>query len=210
MLAGEGLVHGLVFEHPGEVVGDEDGVEASGERGVDVGLGAIADHPGHVGLELVVAGEQAVGGAGLLGEDFHGRKVFRQSRPAELVALLQLIALGDQDALVARGQRGKGLGDAGEQLDLLVGDGLREAGDAGAFLRRDGAVGELLEAGDQRLAEAAQTVAVRLDGGRPRSAARMARRPAPSSRTAPLRSTTSTSSATLSATLLEMVPPATA
>jgi hypothetical protein len=51
---------------------------------------------------------------------------------------------------------------------------------------------------------------VRLDGGRPRSAARMARRPAPSSRTAPLRSTTSTSSATLSATLLEMVPPATA
>jgi hypothetical protein len=39
MLAGGRGVDGLVFEDPGEVVGDEDGVEAGGQRGVDVGLG---------------------------------------------------------------------------------------------------------------------------------------------------------------------------
>ena len=36
VLAGGRRVEDLVFEHPGEVVGDEDGVQAGGEGGVDV------------------------------------------------------------------------------------------------------------------------------------------------------------------------------
>jgi hypothetical protein len=66
---------------------------------------------------------------------------------------------------VAGGEVGEGGGDAGEELDLLVGDGLGEADDALMFGRGDGGVGELLEAGDERLAEAVEAVAVGSDGG---------------------------------------------
>jgi len=83
----------------------------------------------------------------------------------ELVGLLGLIALGDQDEAVAGGEVGEGGGNAGEQLDLLVGDGLGEAGDALVLVGGDGDVSELLEAGDQRLAEAIEAVAVSGDGG---------------------------------------------
>ncbi len=51
-----GLVDGLVFEDPGVVVGDEDGVEAGGEGWVDVGAGAVADHPGGGGFAAVAVG----------------------------------------------------------------------------------------------------------------------------------------------------------
>ena len=165
MLAGGGLVDDLVLEDPGEVVRDEDGVQAGGERGVDVGLGAVADHPG------VWRSRSRGGGEGcdrlhrLFRQDFDGGEVRREAGAVEFVALLGVVAFGDQDAAVAAGEVGEGLGDAGEELDLLVGDGLREADDAGVLLRGDGVVGELLEAGDQRLAKALEAVAVGRDGG---------------------------------------------
>jgi hypothetical protein len=51
------LVDDFVLEHPGEVVRDEDGVKASGEGGVDIGAGAVADHPGVAGIATVVNGK---------------------------------------------------------------------------------------------------------------------------------------------------------
>ena len=54
MLARGGLVDDLMLEDPGEVVRDEDGVKACGEGGVDVGAGAVADHPGIAGFAAVV------------------------------------------------------------------------------------------------------------------------------------------------------------
>ena len=57
MLAGGGLVDYLVLEDPGEVVGDEDGVEAGAEGGVNVGAGTVADHPGAAGFATVVGRE---------------------------------------------------------------------------------------------------------------------------------------------------------
>lgn len=45
-LAVGGGVDGVVFEDPGVGVVDVDGMEAGGERGVDVGAGTVADHPG--------------------------------------------------------------------------------------------------------------------------------------------------------------------
>ncbi len=57
MLAGGGLVDDFVLEDPGEVVGDEDGVEAGSEGWVDVGAGAVADHPGVAGFAGVVGRE---------------------------------------------------------------------------------------------------------------------------------------------------------
>ena len=75
MLAGWGLVDDLVLEHPGEVVGDEDGVEACREGGVDVGAGAVADHPGSTGLAVVVVGQGAVGAVVFFAEDLDGGEV---------------------------------------------------------------------------------------------------------------------------------------
>jgi hypothetical protein len=47
----------------------------------------------------------------------------------------------------------------------MVGDGLGEAYDAGVLFGSDGGVGQLLKAGDERAAEALETVAVGGDGG---------------------------------------------
>ena len=82
----------------------------------------------------------------------------------ELVRLLDGVALGDEQDAVSVGEGGEGVGHAGKQLDLMVGDGLREAVDALPLLVGEGRVGELLEAGDERAAEAMQAVAVGEDG----------------------------------------------
>ena len=160
-----GLVEGFVFEDPGEVVGDEDGVEAGGEGGVDVGAGAVADHPGRGGVAGVGGGEGAVGVLVLFGEDLDVEEEVGEAGAAELVVLLGGVALGDEDEAMAGGEVGEREGDGREELDLLVGDGLGEADDAGVALGRDGDVRELLEAGDEGVAEAGQAVAALGDGG---------------------------------------------
>jgi len=160
-----GLIDGFVFKDPGVVVGDEDGVEARGQGGVDVGAGAVADHPGGGGLEAVAVGERVVGVDVLLGEDFDVGEEMGKAGAGELIELLRLVALGDEDEAMARGEVGDGEGDRGEELDLLIGDGLGEADDALVALRGDGCGGELLEAGDERKAEAGEAVAAGGDGG---------------------------------------------
>ena len=55
--------------------------------------------------------------------------------------------------------------DGGQEFDLLLGDGLGEGFDAAMLFVGEGGVGELLEAGDERAAEAVKAVAVGLDGG---------------------------------------------
>jgi hypothetical protein len=164
-LAGWGLVDDLMLEDPGEVVGDEDGVEAGGEGGVDVGAGAVADHPGGGGLAGVVLGEAEVGVGVLFGEDLDGGEVVGQAGAVELVLLLDGVAFGDEDDAVAGGEVGEGVSDAWEEFDLLVGDGLGEVMDALVLLWGEGAVSKLLEAGDEGLTEAVEAVALRLNGG---------------------------------------------
>ena len=165
VLAGGGLVDDLVLEDPGEVVGDEDGVEAGAEGGVDVGAGAVADHPGVAGFAAVVGGEGEVGLVVFFGENLDGGEVGGEAGALELAGLLFGVSLGDQDEAMAGGEVGEGGGDVGEELDLLVGDGLGEAFDAAMLLFGEGHVGELLEAGDEGAAEAVQAVAVGEDGG---------------------------------------------
>lgn len=75
------------------------------------------------------------------------------------------IAFGDHDEAVAGGQVSEGFGYVGEELDLLVGNGLGEAFDAAVLLGGEGDVGELLEAGDEGVAEAVEAVAVGECGG---------------------------------------------
>jgi len=164
VLAGGGLVDDLVLEDPGEVVGDEDGVKACSEGGVDVRAGAVADHPGIAGFATVVGGERKVGVLVLLREDLDGGEVWGEPGALELAGLLFEVALSDHDEAVAGGEIGEGGGDVGEELDLLIGDGLGEAFDAAVLFFGERDVGELLEAGDERAAEAMQAVAVGEDG----------------------------------------------
>jgi hypothetical protein len=67
VLAAGRLVDDLVLEYPGEVVGDEDGVEPGCESGVDVGTGTVADHPGCADVAGVMTGDGEIGFAMLLG-----------------------------------------------------------------------------------------------------------------------------------------------
>jgi hypothetical protein len=164
MLAVRGLVDDLVLEDPGEVVWDEDGVEACRECGVDVGAGAVADHPGVAGLAAVVGDEGAVGVVMFFREDFDGGEVRGEAGALQFAGLLFRVSFGDHDEAVAGGEVGQGWSYVGEKLDLVVGDGLGEAFDAAVFLGSEGDVGELLETGDEGAAEAVEAVAVGEDG----------------------------------------------
>jgi hypothetical protein len=84
---------------------------------------------------------------------------------AELVGLLDWIALGDEDEAVPGGELCKGGIDGGEKLDLMLRDGLGETDDALVLFGRDGGVGQLLETIDEGAAEAAETIAMGGDGG---------------------------------------------
>ena len=67
LLAGGRLIDDLVLENPGEVVGDEDGVKACSEGRIDVGTGAVADHPSVPGFAAVVSGQGKIGFVMLFG-----------------------------------------------------------------------------------------------------------------------------------------------
>ena len=66
---------------------------------------------------------------------------------------------------MAGGEVGESGGDVGEEFNLLVGDGLREAFDAAMFFFGEGHIGELLEAGDEGAAKAVEAITVGEDGG---------------------------------------------
>src|SRR3954452_7001983 len=87
MLSGGGLVDDLVLEHPGEVVGDEDGVEPGAQGGIDVGAGAVADHPSAGGFAAVLSLEGDVGVVVFLGQDFDGGEVGCEAGALELAGL---------------------------------------------------------------------------------------------------------------------------
>jgi len=135
LLAGGGLVDDLVFEDPGEVVGDEDGVQACREGRVDVGARAVPDHPGVGGFAAVVVDEVTVGVAVFFGQDLDGGEMGGEAGALELAGLFFENPLGDEDQAVTGGQVGESLGNVGEELDLLISDRLGEAFDAAVLFR---------------------------------------------------------------------------
>ena len=75
-----------------------------------------------------------------------------------------MVTLSDHDQAVALGEVGECRLDVGEKFDLLIGDGTGKALDPAMLLVGQGDVGELLEAGDERLSKAVQTIAPGKDG----------------------------------------------
>jgi len=92
------------------------------------------------------------------GQNLDRGEVGCEAGALELAGLLFRVALGDEDEAMAGGQIGKSWGDIGQELDLLVSDGLGEAFDATMLLFGEGHVCKLLEAGDEGAAEAVQAV----------------------------------------------------
>jgi hypothetical protein len=162
--SGGRMVDILALECPGEVVGDEDGVESCGEGRVDVGFGTVADHPRGAALAAMVSGETAVRRVMFFGQHLDGAEVRSEAGAAELVRLLGVVSLGDEDEAVTGGELGEGFTDAGKKFDLLVGDGLSEADDALVLVGRNRAIGKLLETGDERFTKTGQSVTTRGDG----------------------------------------------
>ena len=79
LLAGRRVFDDLVLKDPGEVVGQEDRVQAGSQSGVDVGTRRVADHPRVRRIAGVASNEFAVCFLLLLGEHFHCREVFAKS-----------------------------------------------------------------------------------------------------------------------------------
>jgi len=156
-------VDDFVLQNPRKVMRDEDCVEPRCERRVDVGARTIADHPSRIGVEAVLFCERSIGCFALFREHFHLGKAVSQSGAIQLVVLLGEVALRDHVEIVALCQLLQRLSDTRKQLDLLLGDRLREANDAAMLLQRDRLCGELFEAGDEGPPKALHAVAVLLD-----------------------------------------------
>lgn len=141
MLTARGLVDYLVLEDPGEVVRDENCVEARREGWVNVGAGAVADHPGVAGFAAVVRGERDIGIVVFFGENLDGTEVRGEAGAFELAGLLFGIAFGDHDEAVPGSEFGESWSHVRQEFDLLVGDGLGEALDASTLFLGQGDVG---------------------------------------------------------------------
>ena len=102
-LVGWCRVNDFMLQNPGEVVRDEDRVEASGECRVDVGAGAVADHPGAGGLAGVVLDDCEIGLRVLLRKDFYGAEVGEETGAVEFSGLFDGITLCDEDQAVTGG-----------------------------------------------------------------------------------------------------------
>jgi hypothetical protein len=163
-------IDNFMFQNPGEVMGDEDGVKAGGQGGIDVGLWGVSDHPGEGGIDGVVGDEIEVGGLILFCENFDCGEEGLETRTAELFCLLCEVALGYENKTVTAGCEGAEGGlDGWKELDAGGGDGVRKSDDAsvmlGLKLGGGWGVGQLLKAGDEGLAKAGKAVAVGGDSG---------------------------------------------
>jgi hypothetical protein len=164
LLARGRLVDDLVLENPGEIVRDEDSVEASAQGRIDVGSRAVADHPGRAGIARIPHREIGISGVVLFGEDLDCGEVGSEAGAMEFIRLLGGVSLGDEDEPVPRGEIGERGGDPVKQFDLLVGNGLGKTLDTAMFLRCNGTVRQLLKTADERAAKALKPVAMGQDG----------------------------------------------
>jgi len=89
-------IHLLMLEDPGVAMGNEDGVESGGERWVDVGLGAVADHPGVAVVAIVFVGELGVYFGVFFSDDLDRLEVLLHSGTLDFARLLFERSFGDE------------------------------------------------------------------------------------------------------------------
>ena len=129
----------------------------------DLGLLPIIQVVG--GVTAVLGGERTVGVVMLFRQHLDFAEEGRETGSLQLVMLLLPISLGDEQNAVPGRKIGERVGHAGQQFDLLLGNGVREAVDACAFFFREWRIAELFKAKSKRLTEALQPVAMCRNGG---------------------------------------------
>src|SRR5580704_413666 len=115
------------LQHPGVVMGHEDGVQTGLERRVNVGLGTIADHPGLLGQQAILLDHAAIGGSIFFGQHLDGGEVLLESRALELSGLLRNVSFGDEKEMMTLGQVGQGLGNFRQDFHGMLGNSVSEA-----------------------------------------------------------------------------------
>jgi hypothetical protein len=159
-----GMCKLIMLEHPGVGMVHVDRVKTGGKRGIDVGARTIADHPGAFWSECMALDDLAIRIGVLLGGDFNGGEVHMNPGAVEFLLLLLRISFGDQDQTMPLGEGGECFGHAREQLDCLIDDRLREAGDALPLFTGGRRFREFGEAVEQGTLEAGHAVSVRSYG----------------------------------------------
>ena len=155
----------FVLEDPGVGVVDETACRPEARAGLMSDLGLLPIIQVVWGASSYLAQTCAVGVGIFLGGNFDGGEVGRSPERPSLSACSAWLPLVMRMRRWREARIGQGLGDAGEQLDLLVGDGLRRSSTMrSCFSGGDGRQMKALEAGDQRAAEAGEAVAVGEDG----------------------------------------------
>src|SRR6266481_3884875 len=90
----------LVFELPGMLVGDVDGVQADLHGGVDVAARAVANHPAVGFHDFVFTHEFAVGFGAFFGNDFDELEKALQTGALDFSRLFGGFALGEENQAV--------------------------------------------------------------------------------------------------------------
>src|SRR5580693_7001821 len=80
--------HLAALQLPRVVVGYEYRVQPGLKRGIDVRLGAVADHPRLLAHQRVLFRDRTIGGRIFFGDDFGGDEMLLQSRSLQLARLL--------------------------------------------------------------------------------------------------------------------------
>ena len=106
----------LVFELPGVLVRDVDGVEADLHGGVDVAARAVADHPGVSFYDFVFVDQEIVGLGIFFADDFDELEKSLQAGALDFGGLLGGLAFGEENQAVALGEIGERFGDAIENF----------------------------------------------------------------------------------------------
>jgi hypothetical protein len=154
---------GLVFELPGVLMRNVDGVEADLHGGIDVAARAVADHPGVIFYDFVFADEEVVGLGIFFADDFDELEKSLEARALDFRGLLGRLAFREEDEAVAFGEIGKRLGHSVQNFWRCA----FEIDDAIVNLRKRCALrlvlGELHVSFFERTAEAANAISVLAD-----------------------------------------------
>src|SRR6202022_786555 len=150
----------LVFELPGLLVRDVDGVEANLHGGIDVAARAVADHPAVGFYDLVFAHEFAIALRAFFGNNLDELEEALQTGALDLGGLLGGLPFSEENQAMALGQISERFWDAIKNFWRRA----LEIDDACVNLRKHFALGQMLRQFQisflERAAEAAHSVAI--------------------------------------------------
>ena len=107
---------GLVFELPGVLMRDVDGVEADLHGGIDVAARAVADHPGVILYDFVFVDEEIVGLGIFFADDFDELEKSLEAGALDFRGLLGGLAFCEENQAMALGEIGERFGNSVENF----------------------------------------------------------------------------------------------